>query len=532
MNKSRIGFVVLFFAVFLVILVTRVIYVTLSPDPRLRQYTQDQSPRGKILGIHGEELAVPSYTYSLYARTSLLTPRLKDFLKDTLSRTAFFTPQDLALFDTQKGFVWIKRRLNIRQRDYLDELIRSLKQNSHITQDELGLTREESRYYAYPFLSGITGITGTDAHGLMGLEYQFEERLRQGFHVLTTIDPEVSRIAYEELRKSIITHQAESGSVVLLDPRTGRIVAMVGYPDYDPNILASLRPENIKPVFSSKIFEPGSVMKQFAAAYALENDHSAPEQPRYWCDGKIEIGDHIISDSVSHGMLNLSQIIQKSCNVGISQVAKDFDRLAYYRFLNDLGFGIKPNLPLTDLEKGILRPTQQWSYLSKYMLSMGQEIGVTSLQLAQAISVLGSYGIYHPPYIVQGWIDPQGKTTLLSNQPGRQMISSQSSHQLLEMMKTVVSEQGTAIQARVEGISIAGKTGTGQIAREKGGGYYPDRFNAVFTGYVPADNPRLVMVVSIHRPHTPEHTGGRVAAPVFADIVRRMIISTTYFQEK
>ncbi len=531
MKKNRVGLIVFFFAVFLVVLIVRVVFVTVLPDPRLKQYSDELPPRGKILGIHGEELAVPSYSYSFYARTTLLTPQVKNFLKTTLLKTSFMNQDDLSQFDTSKGFIWIKRRLNIRQKEYLDELIQSLIKEKYISQDELGLLKEESRYYAYPFLSGIIGIVGIDAKGLMGLEYQYNEKLRQGFHLMTTIDPEIARIAYEELRKAIKTYQAEKGSVVIFDPRNGRIVAMVGYPDYDPNVLSTLNTNNIKPVFNSYIYEPGSVMKQFAAAFALENNYASPHYPQYWCGGELELGDAMVRDGTAHGMVDMSQIIQKSCNVGISQIAKNFDRPAYSRFLTSLGFGIKPDLPLTDLEKGILRPESQWSFLSKYMLSMGQEIGVTSLQLAHGISILGAYGSDHALFLSRGWIDPEGKMILSTNQPGHQKISHKTCEEILQIMKTVVSEQGTAIKAKVEGITIAGKTGTGQVARKGGGGYYPDLFNAVFTGYVPADQPQLVMVVAIHKPHSHEHTGGKVAAPVFADIVRRMIISTSYFQE-
>ncbi len=529
MKKSRVGLIIFFFSIFLIILIIRIIFVSLVPDPKLVQQNTENVTRGKILGRNGEELAVGSYTYSFYARTSLLSPRLKTFLKETLSRLNFFEAQDLARLDTRKGFIWIKRRLTLKQQDYLQELIRKLKDDKYISQDELGIIKEQSRYYPYPFLAGIVGVVGIDSKGLMGLEYQFDTLLSQGYDIYTTVDPEITRIANDELIKSIHNFKAESGSVVMINPRNGEIVAMAGYPLYDPNDLDSMNSNNIRPVFNSTIYEPGSVMKQFSAAFALENNLAQAHSPRYWCGGTQEVGDHSFSDGRAHGWMDLSLIIQKSCNVGMVQVARDFDRKEYYKFLYSLGFGNRPEVALTELEKGILHKTSSWSFLSKYMLSIGQEIGVTSLQLAIATSVIGSGGTLHQPYIVKGWKDMEGHKTPSTNLGARQVISPESSAQLLSMMKTVVSEQGTAIQAKVEGISIAGKTGTGQVARSGGGGYYPDLFNAVFTGYIPADQPSLVMVIAIHKPRAAEHTGGIVAAPVFANIVRRMIISTSYF---
>ena len=171
---------------------------------------------------------------------------------------------------------------------------------------------------------------------------------------------------------------------------------------------------------------------------------------------------------------------------------------------------------------GILRPLEKWSGLSKYMTSIGQEIGVSTMQLTLALATVAGGGVYQSPTLVYGWAVPVQ----------RRVFSSSASRQVLKMMEQVVSENGTALSARIEGMAIAGKTGTGQIAREDGSGYYPNFFSALFMGVFPAEDPRYVIVVAVNRIHGQKHTGGEVAAPIFSRIVRRMLIQTDYVEVK
>ncbi len=345
----------------------------------------------------------------------------------------------------------------------------------------------------------MVGFVGVDNQGLGGIEYRMNDFLMQGCIVRTSIDIDVCNIAYEELKKAVIDNKARYGSVGVLDVERGEVLALISYPGFDPNLTGSYTSAQTKPIVSSFIFEPGSVMKQFSAAFALENSICSPDSPVYVCQGSIDIADVTVRCGAFHGSEVLRDIIQKSCNVGMVQIAKSFNRRDFYNFLSKFGFGERPDLPMTDLESGILRDPSGWSYLSKYMISIGQEIGVTTLQLVLATGIIGSGGVYRSPVLVRSVVNTDGDIVYVPETNTTRVISETTSRQLLEMMQKVVSETGTAIRAQVEGIPIAGKTGTAQVARPGGGGYQ-ELYNAVFTGYVPADKPRLCIVVVVNEP--------------------------------
>jgi cell division protein FtsI/penicillin-binding protein 2 len=358
-----------------------------------------------------------------------------------------------------------------------------------------------------------------------------DKYLEKGFSVYTSLDADLSTIAYDELKNAILVNQAESGSAAILSLEDKSILALVNYPSFDPNNIKNITTENLKSLATSFIYEPGSVMKQFSAAFALDKGIAAPGSPVFYCSGAVTIADHDFTCDAAHGRVDLSTIIQKSCNVGMVQLADSFKKIEFYSFLSKFGFGRPVSIPLSDSETGILRPFEKWSGLSKYMISIGQEIGVTTAQLLTAASIIGNEGVYHAPQLVIKIENSQKSNVYIPDNTTYQVITKDTSEKLLKMMTTVVSENGTALSAKIEGISIAGKTGTGQIARKDGTGYYSDLFNSVFMGYIPSENPRFVVVIAIHKPKGDKHTGGLVAAPTFAGIVRRMIVSTSYFSK-
>jgi cell division protein FtsI/penicillin-binding protein 2 len=372
-------------------------------------------------------------------------------------------------------------------------------------------------------------LVGIDNTGLSGLELSMNDYLSKGYAVYTTLDADLSTIVYEELKKGIIENKAEYGSAVIIDNATMEILSIVNYPSYDPNDLKTVTTYNLQSRANSSIFEPGSVMKQFSAAFALENKYATPTYPVYDCPGFATIGDYTVHCEIPHGKVDLSDIIQKSCNVGMVQIADKFHKRDFYNFLKNFGFGESLPLPLFENSSGILRPPDKWSILSKYMIAIGQEIGVNTLQLSIASSVIANDGVYNTPVLIRSVTDDRGNNIYKPEIKRYRVISGDTSGKLLKMMENVVSENGTAIKAKIEGITIAGKTGTGQIAKEKGAGYYQDLFNAVFIGYVPSSKPKYTVVVVICRPHGDNHYGGLVAAPVFASIIRRMITSTSFF---
>lgn len=529
MKKERFGVIIVFFILFFIFLEIRIIGVTLFPDPRLKNEKISQSIRGSVYDRNRKELAVSSTFYSLYARPSDLKPEVRNYLASYFIAKKMFTQSELRDLDSSRSFVWIKRKIPPKETEQIRELIDKLKKNGNIPKDGLGLLPEQGRLYPRPDTANIVGVVGIDNNGLSGLEYSLNSYLEQGFDVYTTLDPELTKIVFEELKKGIYENKAEFGSAAVVDCETREILSLVNFPMFDPNDLRSITAYNIRPRAVADSFEPGSVMKQFSAAFALDRNLVRTNAPIYQCTGFGTVGDHEFTCESAHGYVNMTTILQKSCNIGMIQVADLYGKNDFYGFLKKFGFGTAPDLPLREMSSGILRSPEKWAMLSKYMISIGQEIGVSTLQLAVASSVIGGQGLYKTPVLVRSVKDLSDKSLYSPEGTNYRVMSGTSSAELLKMMETVVSENGTAIAARVEGISIAGKTGTGQIADEKGKGYFKDLFNAVFVGYVPADKPKYVITIVINRPHGGKHAGGLVSAPVFANIVRRMMTSAPYF---
>lgn len=528
MRQNRIIVIFFLFILFFTLLQIRIISIAMFPDPRLKNLSASPNTRGSIIDRNARELAVSSTFYSLYARPKFISDSQKHEIDRILARTINLT-NSRSLLDSDRGFTWIKRKMTLNESAEIRQAVSDLKKSNVIVHDDIGVISEEGRFYTSSATAHVVGLVGIDNTGLSGLELSMNNYLSKGYSVCTTLDAELSSIAFEELKKGVIGNKAEYGSVVIIDNSSMDILSIVNYPSYDPNDLKSVTTYNLQSRANSSIFEPGSVMKQFSAAFALENRYATPTYPVYDCPGFATIGDNTIHCEFPHGKVDLSAIIQKSCNVGMVQIADKFKKHDFYDFLKNFGFGESLPLPLLENSSGILRTPDKWSILSKYMIAIGQEVGVNTLQLAIASSVIANNGIYNTPVLIRSIIDDKGNNIYRPEIKKYRVISQDTSGELLKMMENVVSENGTAIKAKIEGITIAGKTGTGQIAKEKGAGYYKDLFNAVFIGYVPSYRPRYTVVVVICRPHGDNYYGGLVAAPVFASIIRRMITSTSFF---
>ena len=518
--EKKTRFLVLSCGILLIFGVTlvRLVQTTLFPDKRLSTVNVHSSiPRGNIYDIKGRLISGVSATGSFFVRPDSLSLELREYLKSYLLSTGYFTSQDVEKIDlTDKHFMYIKRDMTPSILAPVELVIKTLKEEGHITNDELGIEIEESRFYPYPFLSPIVGFLGRDGVGLYGIEYTLNDALSQGLNATLTLDADISRIAYEELYRAVNESDANSGSVAIMDIKTRNILALVqvGNREHTPSSI-------------SDIYEPGSVMKLFTAAFAMEQGLASTESPKFDDYTPFKIGGHTFSRPAL-GYIPLSTMLTKSANISFARLASQFGSDDYYLWLTELGFGKKPNLPLTSLEKGILHPPSAWSPLSKPMLGLGQEIGVTTLQLLIAASVIGSGGIYKDPTLLLSLKNKENVETLTNLPPMEEKILFHplKAKELLYAMENVVSAQGTGRGAQIEGVRIAGKTGTGMIAGEEG--YSEGRNNTVFIGILPVDDPSLVMVVSLHNPRGRFRSGGGVSAPLFADITRRILLSTGY----
>lgn len=498
----------------------KLIQTTLFSDKRLSSVNyRITTPRGNIYDTRGRLIAGISSTSSLYARPAHIPPELKDYIKQYLLSTGYFSTTELENLDkTNKNFVYIKRDMTPSILAPVKLLHDLLKKEGYLKTDALGITSEESRFYPYPFLSPIIGILGRDGIGLYGAEYTLNDPLTQGSSVTLSLDAEMSRIAYEELYNVVQGSDADGGSVGIINIKTREIITLVQVSD-DKNKALSI----------SHIYEPGSVMKLFTAAFAMEQGLASTESPTFDDYTPYKIGNYTFSQP-AFGYIPLSTMLTKSANISFARLASQFGSDDYHLWLEELGFGQKPNIPLTSLEKGILHKPSKWSSLSKPMIAIGQEIGVTTLQLLIASSIIGGQGKSLDPKFVLSIRNTSGEeiyTNIIS--PPKQLLHPQKSKELLYALENVVGPKGTGAQAAIEGVRIAGKTGTGMIAGEAG--YGTGKNNTVFIGVLPIEDPSLAIVVAIYNPKGDRRSGGGVSAPLFSNIARRILLSTGYQQQ-
>lgn len=486
-------------------------HTSLFPDERLKTaVTHRAVPRGVIFDRKGRLLAGASMTRSLFARSSKISPELKLYIKTVLGNTGYFSAEELSGLDKDdKSFVYIKRGMTPSITEPVLALMDEIKKNGWMKGEGLGLDSEESRFNPYPFLEPVVGVLGRDGKGLSGIEFTMNNVLDQGDSISLTIDAEFSRIAYEELMKGVSTAEADGGSVAIMDIESRSLLALV----------QSQGGQNYAMGYN---YEPGSVMKIFAASFAMETGLATTSEPLFNDRDPYRIGDYTF-DKTAYGMIPLSVMLQKSANISFARMSAQFGADDYHRWLTELGFGRKPKLPLTSLEKGILHPPSKWSALSKPMITIGQEIGVTTLQLVQAASIIAGQGEAIDPILIQSVRSPKGEEKLIIERERMRLMHPQKARELVYALENAVKPGGTGAKAAVEGIRIAGKTGTGMIAEV--GGYSQGRNNTVFIGFFPVDNPKIAVVVAVHNPKgSSSRFGGGVSAPLFAEIVRRLSI--------
>ncbi|MCJ7813499.1 PASTA domain-containing protein, partial [bacterium] len=448
---------------------------------------------------------------------------------------------DIFKRNKDKKFVLIENDITMNQRDSLYE--------SKIN----GLIEFETRKRTHPFGAlgnQVVGITNGDHRGVNGVELVLDDTLRgedgwsiyqkdalqrnyssldypakqstNGHHVVLTLDHAYQSIVEEELGRGVAYHGAKGGSAVLMDPFTGEILAMA-------TVVGNLQ-NGEEPDFDSMIqnqpvqvdFEPGSTFKIVVASAALEESLFHLNSHIFCENGSYSFAGHTIHDqNQSHGMLTLSEIVEYSSNIGISKVGKQLGKNVLYKYIQNFGFGNRTGIGLPGEVPGILRPVYSWSDFSIAAISFGQEISVTTLQEACMVSTIANGGELLKPTIYKSILDENGnKTKTFSTEVIRRVISESTAMQMRIVMENVV-KRGSGTGAKVEGVSIAGKTGTAQKSEPGFKGYVPGVYISSFTGFWPADTPMFVMVIVLNEPKK-EYWGSQSAAPIFSRIVSRI----------
>lgn len=433
-----------------------------------------------------------------------------------------------------KSFIWLARKLNPDKSAAIKKL--NIK--------GLGFLKETKRIYPNSYLaSHVIGFSGMDNVGLEGVERDYNRYLKgiggwaiflrdarqkkldiwekmvlpvDGNDLVLTIDEVIQYIAERELDKAFKDFHAKGATIIVMDPHTGRILALANRPTYDLNEHSETSKDSMRNRAICDLLEPGSVFKIVTASAALE-EKKASEEDVFFCEnGSYKAGGRILHDHRPHGLLTFRQVIEESSNIGTVKIAQLLGADKLYHYIKAFGFGSKLGIDISGEISGMLSPPRTWSKTSITSIPIGQGVAVTALQLASAISVIANGGQLMKPYIVDSIRDSQGHL-IKENKPAliHKAISVDTAMRIKKILTGVV-EEGTGKLAKVSGFSAAGKTGTAQKL-EPNGTYSHTKYVASFIGFSPAEDPILTIVVVIDEPH-PYYFGGVVAAPVFQKV--------------
>jgi cell division protein FtsI (penicillin-binding protein 3) len=484
--------------------------------------------RGRIFDRNGAMLA-----------GSVVTPQVavapRDFTADReqrrqLARLLGMSHAELAdKLDDKRNFVWLDRKVD----EATAEKVKALKLP--------GLVFERGYQRVYPeaaVAAHVVGFTDIDEHGREGIERAFDHLLEgrkgsrhvvrdrlgrvvedtgervepvDGRDVHLSIDAKVQGVAYQHIRDAVGAHKARAGSVVVLDVTTGEILALANVPTYNPTERQNLVADRVRNRALTDVFEPGSTMKPFTVAWALETRRVAPTTPIQTAPGRITISGSTISDAHPHGVLTVAEVVQKSSNVGTVKMAMQMPAREMWELFSQVGFGQRPQIEFPGAVSGRLRPFKSWRPVEQATMSYGYGLSTSLLQLARAYTVFARDGEVIPV------------TVLKRSEPveGVPVLSPRTAQAMRKMLRMAAAEKGTAPKAQTKAYSVGGKTGTAR--KQEGKTYANDRYRAWFVGMAPIDHPRIVVAVMVDEPSNGQHYGGDVAAPVFSKVVEQTL---------
>jgi cell division protein FtsI (penicillin-binding protein 3) len=493
-------------------------------ESRYERVIELSATRGRVTDRNGDVLAISTPVKSIWAipEDARLPPGQVRKLAQLLDMDARELSRRLA---SEKDFVFVKRQIAPDVADKVKAL------------DLPGIhqQREYRRYYPGGDVAAhIVGFTGVDDKGQEGIELALEAMLagkpgsrrvirdrlgrivedvesvkppHDGRDVTLALDSKVQYLAYAALKQALAEHRAKAGGVVVVDVRTGEILALANLPSYNPNNRVKLSGAQLRNRALTDTFEPGSTLKPFTAAAALDKGSVRFDTLIQTAPGRITIGNATVSDAHPHGMLTVAQIIQKSSNVGSVKMSQTLAPEEMWKMFDNVGFGQAPRLGFPGEAPGRLRPFKTWRPIEQATMSYGHGISVSLMQLARSYMVFARDGDLLPLSLTRVDGPVSG---------ARQVFSAQTAREVRTMLEMAVQPGGTAPKAQVSGYRVAGKTGT---AHKLDGGIYANVYVSSFVGFAPVSNPRLVVAVMIDEPSAGKYYGGEVAAPVFAQVV-------------
>lgn len=545
-SKTRLYYVAGFLAFWFLLICSRLVWLQVvqygeytQRAARQQQRSIEVSPvRGNIYDRNGNDLAMTIAVDSIFAVPSEI-PDIHG-ISALLGKILKSDPQEIeSRMRASHAFAWVARKVDAGA----SARVRALNLKGIYFQ------KESKRFYPKKELAAqVLGYVGLDDEGLGGVEREFDAKLTgkpgqmlismdakrrwfgrvekdpdPGENVVLTIDQNIQYIAERELERAMTETHAESGTVVVENPHTGEILALANSPGFNPNSFNRASPASLKNRAVSDIYEPGSTFKIVTLAAALDEKLTTPDEVIDCQMGSIVVNGRLIHDHKKYGALTVAQILQNSSDVGAIKLALRLGDERFDRYIRAFGFGSQTGIELPGETRGLTKPWTRWSKVSIGAISMGQEIGVSPMQLISMASTIANDGVSVPPRIVAATTAPRSAPQLVAFHPvaGQRVISTLTAARMKSMMEGVVL-RGTGVRAVLNGYSAAGKTGTAQKTDPATGRYSKSHYVASFTGFAPVNNPAMSVLVVLDSPVGP-HEGGLVAAPVFSRVMQQVL---------
>jgi len=548
-SRIRIRIIGVLFAVFFVITSSRAFYLQILKKDDWTRIAERQHQkivpltpaRGTIYDSSGAALAVSIEMDSCFAEPVFIEEPGDAAVK--LAPVLGMPREELKRkLSGKRGFVWLRRQIT----PDMTRKIRDLKIGG------IGFVKELRRFYPNSEVAAhVIGFTGLDPQGLEGVELKYNSQIlgnsgylvterdalgrdialmdkvvqkaSKGYNLTLTVDKNIQYVTEKELAKAVTESRAAGGMALVMDPQTGKVLAMASYPTFNPNAFRSYSKDSLRNRVIADTFEPGSTMKVFLIAAAMEAKLVGPNDSFNCENGSYAIGGRVIHDTHKYGNLRVSEILKYSSNIGSAKIGSRLGAERLLASLKNYGFGEKTGVDLPGEVSGYLRDRSRWYPIDLANISFGQGLSISSLQLATAVSAIANGGLLMKPYLVEKITDDAGTVIRRFSPEIRHRVSSSRTAQTMtKMMASVTSEGGTGLNAVVDGYLVAGKTGTAQKVDPMTRCYSATKRTASFVGFVPADNPRLTILVVIDEPKTSSY-GGVVAAPAFREIAHQSL---------
>jgi cell division protein FtsI (penicillin-binding protein 3) len=551
--KFRMGIILTMFLVLFIALISRAFQLQVLSGKKLKTLAQRQHTtvlqlppeRGVIYDRNGEKLAVSIMANSVCADPS----KIADPVRASKQVAEIFNLDCQTIFkkiSTPKNFCWLARKISPEQTASVE--------NADI--EGIFLVKEPKRFYPNGELAAhLLGFVGMDARGLEGLESKYDESLKgkpeklawardakgkklflrveksetkkdESVNLVLTIDNRIQYLVETHLKDAVLSKGAKGGLAIVMDPKTGEILAMANEMGFNPNNVNGLTPEKWRNRAITDFFDPGSTFKPFLVAGALE-EKIIKESDKFFCEnGNYKVANRVIHEANKkrHGVLAVPDILKYSSNIGAAKIAQKMGKEKFYDYIESFGFGAKTGIDLPGESSGLVRPVKNWVPVDTAMIGFGQGVSVTAIQLIAAVSAIANNGVLMKPYVVRGFADKDNRLIkLYTPTVVRKVISPDVAKRLTKMLTEVVGAvDGTGKNARIVNVAVAGKTGTSQKFDFTRGVYSSEKVRTSFMGFFPADNPQVAILVILDEPQK-DKWGGVAAAPVFKNIGEQIL---------